>query len=632
MSQMSQSRETFRFGDFALDVSAYELRHQGHPVRLERRPMDLLVLLVERCGQLVTRNEIIDQLWGKDVFVDVDTGINTIIWKVRAALRDSKDEPVFVETVAGRGYRFIAPVEVVPAAGAPAVPSSTPVAVNRRGHVGLIAALVAVALVAAAFVMRSWFTESQSSGRITVAVLPFENVGGGPEREYLADGLAEETTSSLGQIDPDHLGVVGRTSIIAYKRMGKPVAEMLRELRVDYVVEGAVRTDGDRLRLTSKLLRATDQAQVWTTSYDRELSNTVGLQRELSTAIAEQVRLQLVPDRVGQLSRRQTQSPDAFDAYLRGRYFQNRRNRESTLRAVRYYEHAIALDPNYALAWSGLALTHAASVINSDARPHDVAPLARDAASNAVRANSMLTEAQFAAGYVSWLLDWEWESAEIALRRAVEIDPSNAMALRTLGHVLSQMGRHREAEDAMRRMRTLDSFSAMNHALSSQVAFQARDNAAAIKHARQAILIDSTLWIGHMQLAQAYGQTGETDLALEALADAARFSGGENSKTLSLRGYVLATTSRTGEAREALRTLEGMSRERYLPPYAIALVYAGLGEREAVFEWLEKAFAARDVHLIFLPVDPKWDPFRSDQRFEALVARCGFAPRASNKS
>jgi tetratricopeptide (TPR) repeat protein len=172
----------------------------------------------------------------------------------------------------------------------------------------------------------------------------------------------------------------------------------------------------------------------------------------------------------------------------------------------------------------------------------------------------------------------------------------------------------------------------MNHAMSSQVAFQARDNAAAVKHARQAILIDSTLWIGYMQLAQAYGQTGETDLALEALGDAARFSGGENSKTLSLRGYVLATTSRTSEAREALRMLEGMSRERYLPPYAIALVYAGLGEREAVFQWLDKAYDARDVHLIFLPVDAKWDPFRADPRFEALIARCGFAPRTLNRS
>jgi len=633
MTSKSQSRETFQFGDFTLDVSAYELRHQGHAVRLERRPMDLLVLLVERRGQLVTRNEIVDQLWGKDVFVDVETGINTVIWKVRAALRDSKDEPALVETVPGKGYRFVAPVEVL---SEPREEPSTKPPVNVppslsdwRSRAILVGALLAVVLVGAVFVTRNWFGVSKPGPRITVAVLPFENVGGDPEREYLADGLAEETISSLGQIDPDRLSVTGRTSIIAYKRMGKSLAEIGRELRADYVVEGAVRAEGDRLRLSSKLIRAADQAQMWSTSYDRELTNIVGLHRELSTAIAEQVRLQLVPDRVGELRRRQTQSPDAFDAYLRGRYFENRRNRESVARAVRYYEHAIALDPNYALAWSGLAFTYAGSAINSDARPLEVWPRARDAAAQAVRANPRLTESQGAAGYVNWLLDWRWESAEAALRRAISLDPSNVTALRQLGHVLSQMGQHREAEEAMRRTRELDPFSAMVHAMSSQVTFQARDNAAAVKHARQAILIDSTFWIGYMQLAQAYGQIGEIDLALEALEDAARFSGGENSKTISLRGYLLATTARISEAREALRRLEEMSRERYLPPYAIALVHAGLGEREAVFVWLDKAYAARDVHLIFLPVDAKWDPFRADPRFEALIARCGFAQRRS---
>jgi TolB-like protein/DNA-binding winged helix-turn-helix (wHTH) protein/Flp pilus assembly protein TadD len=633
MTQMSQSRETFRFGDFTLDVLAYELRHQGHPVRLERRPMDLLVLLVERRGQLVARNEIIERLWGKDVFVDVDTGINTVIWKVRAALRDSKDEPAFVETVSGRGYRFIAPVDVVPpSVSSAAVANQAPAAINRRSRLALLASTVAVVLVATAFLISNWLAESKSVQPMTVAVLTFENIGGDPEREYLADGLAEETISSLAQIDPAHLSVISRASILAYRRMAKPLADLSRELNVDYLVDGAVRTEGSRLRLTSKLIRTSDQAQVWATTYDRELTNVVGLQRELSEAIAEQVRLQLLPDRLVELARRQTQSPDAFDAYLKGRYFENKRNRESVARAVRYYEHAISLDPNYALAWAGLAFTYAASAINSDARPLEVGPRARDAAAQAVRANPRLTEAQFASGYVNWLLDWQWKSAEAALRRAVDLDSSNVTAVRTLGHVLSQLGEQGEAEVAMRRTRELDPLSPMSHAMSAQVAYQARDNAAAVKHARQAILIDSTFWIGYMELAQAYTQTGETDLALEALADAARFSGGENSKTISLRGYLLATTGRINEAREALRRLEAMSIERYLPPYAMALVYAGLGEREAVFDWLEKAFAARDVHLIFLPVDPKWDPFRSDQRFEALVARCGFAPRASNKS
>ena len=186
------------------------------------------------------------------------------------------------------------------------------------------------------------------------------------------------------------------------------------------------------------------------------------------------------------------------------------------------------------------------------------------------------------------------------------------------------MGRQREAEDAMRRTRELEPFSPMSHAMSSQVAFQGRDNAAALKHARQAVLIDSTFWIGYQMLAQAYGDIGETDLALEALADAARFSGGANSKTISARGYLLGKAGRRDEAREILRSLEEMSRDRYVPPYALALVHAGLGEREKALDMLEKAYAVRDVHLMFLPVDSKWDSFRADPRFVSLLARCGF--------
>jgi tetratricopeptide (TPR) repeat protein len=268
-------------------------------------------------------------------------------------------------------------------------------------------------------------------------------------------------------------------------------------------------------------------------------------------------------------------------------------------------------------------MTHAASAINSDAAPLDVWPRARDAAARAVRANPNLAEAQFVVGYVHWLFDWEWKAAEAGFRRALSLDPGSAAVHRTLGHALSQAGRHDEAEPEMRRTRELAPLDAMSHALSSQIAFQARAYAAAVEYARQAMLVDSEFWIGYMQLGQAYAQTGEADLAIEALTDATRLSSG-NSKAISLMGYVLATSGRVNDAREVLRRLESLSKERYVPPYAMALVHAGLGERDAVFEWLDKAYGARDVHLIYLPVDAKWDPYRNDARFAALLARCGF--------
>src|SRR5262249_12452100 len=290
--------------------------------------------------------------------------------------------------------------------------------------------------------------------RVMLAVLPFENLGTDPEREYLAAGLTDETSASLAQIDPVRLTLKGRT--IVYKGTTKTVAEIGRELSVEYLVEGSIRAEGDRLRVTVKLIRVADGEYLWSQSYERQATSVLGLQQELSTTIAHQIRLQLAPDRLTGLGRRQTTNAEAYDAYLRGRYLTGRRTPEANLRAIERYEHAIALDPDYALAWAALAQTYAGSTINSDARPLDVGPRARDAASRATRANPELAEAQWAVGYVRWLIDWDWKAAETALRRAIKLDPSNAAAYRYLGHALSQMRHDSEAEEPMRRARELE--------------------------------------------------------------------------------------------------------------------------------------------------------------------------------
>lgn len=632
------SGETFRFGDFVLDVAGYELRRSGRPVRLEQQPMDLLILLVQRRRQLVSRSDIIDRLWGKDVFVDVETGVHTAISKIRQALRDSPDAPAFIETVPGKGYRFIAPVEVVRdgIAAPKAVPDTSTIVVaedepesarafQRPGRARLV--MGAAVAVVAGFLAWPWLNREPA----LLAVLPFENLSGDLDREYLADGLAEETIASLGQVDPERVSVVGRTSMMAYKRTTKSLAEIGRELGADYLVESSIRTEGDRLRITSKLIRVRDQVQVWSESFDREPASMLGLQQELSSAIAEQIRLRLSPERLNALTRRQTQNPDAYDLYLRGLNFANQRTPPTTRRAIEYYERATSLDPDYALAWAGLAMAHAASLLNGDASPLEVGPHARKAGMQAVRADPNLAEAQFSLGYLNWVLEWDWTAAEAAFRRAIALDPRYPQAHLVLGHSLSQMGRHSEAAPLTRRARELDPLNAMTHALSSQVAFQARDYSAAVEYARQAIVIDPEFWIGYMQRGQALERLGKADLALEALTNAARFSS-HNSKPVSLRGYMLAKLGRTNEAREVLRMLEDVSHQRYVPPYAMALVNAGLGEQKAMFEWLDQAYAARDVHLMFLTVDPKWDPYRADPRFIALLARCSFTRIASSAS
>ena len=638
----SSPRKTFRFDDFELDVAAYELRRRGRPVKLARQSMDLLILLVESRGQLVSRGDMVERLWGKDVFVDVETGVNTAISKVRQALRDSVDAPAFVETVPGKGYRFIAAVEVVSGAlpdhespprsqrrrrvWTPVQTASPPLRPGTSNRARLAIGLAVVAVIAGG-VAWTWLRGGAVASRVTLAVLPFANIGSDPEREYLATGLTEETSVSLATIDPGHLIVKGRT--LRYKGTTKTAGEIGHELSVDYLVESTIRAEGGSLRVTATLIRVRDQEHVWSQSYDRELTGILGLQLELSTAIADQIRVRLSPDDIRRTGGRQTQEPERLRRVSQGTVSRKPANADYQRARHKGVPAGGCARPELraGLVQPGFDLCREC--------PEQRCPSPRSVASGAGRRRSRgqrqsePRESQMLVGYTDWLLNWDWTAAETALRLAIRLDPTNGTAYRMLGHVLSQSGRHGEAESAMRRTRELEPLEPINYALSAQVAFQGREYRAAVEHARRAILMDSEFWIGYVQLGQAYESTGDTDLALAALRDAARFSGG-NSKAISLSGYILAKTGRATEAREVLRRLEADAGERYVPPYAMALVHAGLGEREAVFEWLDKAYAGRDVHLIYLPVDPKWDPVRADPRFNALVARCGFTQKSGN--
>jgi TolB-like protein/Flp pilus assembly protein TadD len=581
------SRPIFRFGEFELDIAGYALRRGGRQIRLERRPMDLLILLVERRRELVSRADIVERLWGGGVFVDADMGVNTAIRKIRQVLADAPEAPAFIETVSGKGYRFIAEVDAIqPAAAIPVIQP------------------------------------------ITLAVLPFENLGGTPEQEYLADGFTEEATTALGQIDPEHLSVIGRTSVLTYKRTTKSLAEIGRELGATHLLEGSVRGEQKRWRVSARLIRAADQVQIWSASFDSEPSSMLEFQRELSEAIAELIRLRLSPERLVALERRQSKSPDAYDLYLRGRHLWNQLTRPTNRGAVEHFSRATELDPEYSLAWSGLADAYAASPMNADAPPLDVWPRAREAAAHAVASGPTIAESQTSDGMVRYWLDWDWPGSEAAYKKAIALDPNYAFAHRMLGVLLSTAGRHAEARAALRRARQLDPLQPMNHALSAHVALLARDHEAGLEFARHATIVGPAFWIAYYQLAWAYERLGQPGAALDALKEADASTVG-NSKMISLRGYILATSGRRAEAEQVLRVLEEIAHERYVPPYALALVHAGLGQREEALERLEQAYTVRDVHLIWLPTDPKWDPFRAEPAFVRLIERSGFTRSAS---
>jgi TolB-like protein/tetratricopeptide (TPR) repeat protein len=581
------------FGDFQLDVAAYELRCRDKPVRLERRAMDLLILLASRRGVMVSRDEIVEKLWGRDVFVDVESGVNTVVWKVRRALRDSSESPAFVETVSGKGYRFIAEVK-----------APKPQVVEPRSY-------------------------THPPRHIMVAVLPFRNLSGDPDQEYFSDGLTEETISCLGRINPQRMGVIARTTSMAYKGTSKSVRQIGTELGVDYVLESSARRENSRVRITSRLIRVHDQTPLWTSTYNREITGILDVQRELSTAIARSVRMKLPPEPLEALEQQQTHVAEAYDLYLRGRYFWNQLSALTTRRAVEFYAHATSLDPSYALAWSGLTDAFSANPVSGDAAPLEVWPLARNAAARAIAAAPDLAETQTSLGILKFWLDWDWTAAEAAFRHAIALNPSYALAHRMLGVCLSHLKRKEESLSAGHKARQLDPLNVTHHALSSQIAFAARDFAAAVEHARRAIAIDPEFWIGHMQLGQAHEQLGEIDLAIQALNNAARFSVG-NSKAISLRGYILAKAGRRYEAEEVLHALEAASHERYVPPYSFALIQAGLGNNTLALERLAQCLDVHDVHLVFLTIDPKWDHLRNNRRFAAILSRCAFGTSSAS--
>jgi DNA-binding winged helix-turn-helix (wHTH) protein/tetratricopeptide (TPR) repeat protein len=572
----------YEFDGFRVEAGKRLLLRDGAAVPLTPKVFDTLLHLVQHQGEILEKDELMQAIWPNTMVEE--NNLNQNISTLRRVLGEIRGENRYIVTVPGRGYRFIAAVEAVGCA-------------SDENH------------------------EDRTCVRL--GVLPFENLGAGPEREYLADGLTEETISSLGQIDPDHLSAIGRTSMMTYKRTTKTLAEIGRELDAAYLIESSLRAEGGRLRITSKLIRVRDQVQVWSASYDSEPSSMLTFQRQLSTAIAEQVRLRFSPERLTALARRQTSNAEAYDLYLRGRHFWNQLTPSTTKRAIEYFVRATDLDPNYALAWSGQADAYSAGPITGDAPALSVWPRARDAAGQAVHAGPNLAEAQTSLGFVKFWLDWDWPAAEAAYRKAMVLDPSYPMAHRMLGIILSHMGQHEEARPTMRRLRELDPLLAINQALSAQVAFAARDYPAAVQFAQQAIVVDPEFWVGYLQLAQVREQLGESELALDALNTAGRFSGG-NSKVIGLRGYLFARMGRREEALEVLKTLQAISREKYVPPYALALVHAGLDQRDSVFESLERACDARDVHLMFLTMDPKWDALRADVRFAALLGRCGF--------
>ncbi len=636
--------------DVVLDPRAYELRRSGRALRLERIPMELLLFLVQERGRLVTREEIVERIWGKGIHLDTDNSINGAIRKIRHALRDDPERPRLIQTVTGKGYRFIAPVveigdsrESTPPASLPAPPPPPSALVSPSPAVETFPAVIPppartrrpIALVAAVVVLaaaglfafrdrRDGRASTPSGGRLMLAVLPFQNLTGDPAQDYLSDGLTEEVIAQLGRVDPKRLGVIARTSVMAYKETPKRLDEIGRELSVQLVLEGTVRRDADRLRVSAQLIQARDQTHLWARQYDREPTTILALQSEIAQEVVDEIRLSL-----GERAAKHTTpgSPSraesaAYDLYLRARFFWNKRTIDGLQQAIAYCDQAIAADPTYAPAHAGLAKSYALLGGYSGASQIEFMSKARTAALRALDLDPNLPEAHTALALVVQNYDWDWETAEKEFRRALELNPNDATAHHWYAEHLAFRGRFDEAQAEAERARQLDPLSLAIGVDTAMIDYYSRQYDRAAAKLQAVLAMDPEFPRAHL-VRNAYVEMGRFD---DALADIEADRGGEGGLwNASCLAYVYGRAGRSREARRELSRLLERVQPDTTDAGIVFWAYAGNGEKKQALDWLERAYAQHSNILMTLKVEPAYDSLRAEPRFQDVLRRVGLA-------
>ena len=637
--EASRAQDSVRFGDFELDLHTGELHRFGNVLKLERIPMDLLRLLVEHKGQLVSRDQIVECIWGKGVFLDTDNSINAAIRKIRQVLKDDPARPQFVQTITGRGYRFIAAVE--DPSSVQAINAQPSVAIEglsrkqfyRSSGLGtrrwrLLFAICAVLLLGTgAYVQWARSRQIQASQRIVLAVLPFENLTGDANEEYLSDGMTEEMIAQLGRLNPEHLGVIARTSVMRYKNTHDQLEQIGHELGVQYVLEGSIRRDSNKVRVTAQLIQMRDQTHVWSRQYDRELSTLLGLQGEIAQEIADEIQLTLnephkavAPAHSTSLS---AEAYAAYDLYLKGRYFWNKRTTAGFQQAVEYFQQAIAKDPNYARAYAGLADSYALMGIYNVVPQRELMPKARAAALRALEIDEKLAEAHTSLAVIAEQYDWDWQTAEKEFRRAIQLDANYATAHQWYAECLAFEGRFDEALVESERARQLDPLSLIIAADDGAILYFSRQYDRAIEKFRVVMDMEPNFPRAHM-VVFAYAGKGRFTDALAQIESWRRFDG--TPWTWAIEAYVDGRWGHTQQARRAMAKLEQLAKFQKLDSNPmLATAYLGAGKTEAALACLQKALAAHANIIPALKVDPVYDSLRSDPRFQELVRQAGLA-------
>jgi TolB-like protein/DNA-binding winged helix-turn-helix (wHTH) protein/Flp pilus assembly protein TadD len=642
MEEDHQVRGRLCFGVFELDLRAGELRKHGLRVRLQEQPFQILAMLLAHPGEVTTREELQKKLWPADTFVDFDHGLNKAISKIREALGDSAESPRFVETVARRGYRFLAEVKVADTAPVHSPEPATQPHPSTEGRerpdlvreqvipktfarsLAWKVSVFAILLVMASLVTWKLYSWKRPSPLIrSLAVLPLESLSSDASQDYFADGMTDELISDLGQISA--LRVISRTSVMAYKRARKPLPQIARELNVDAVVEGTVLRSGDQVRITAQLIEASSDKHLWSQSYEGELRDTLALQSKVARAIADQIRINVNSQEQAALKNVRVVNPQAYESFLKGRYFWNKRTADGLRVALAYFNQAIDEDPKYAQSYSGLADTYAllGDWQYAAMTPKEALPKAKAAAIKALELDSALGEAHNSLAFCLDGFDWDFDSAGKEFRRAIELNPGYATAHHWYAWHLSLLGRYDEAIVEMRKAESLDPLSIIINADLAEVLVLSHSYDEAIRQSHKTIEMDPNFALAHNQLGQAYLQKQMHGEAIAELQKAVQLSEGSPTCMANLaRAY--AASGKRSEAAKLLSDLKRRSNPGYSHASEIAVIYAALGDKNQAMTWLEKGYEERFNPGVLLR--PGLDPLRSDPRFQNLVRRIGLNP------
>ena len=610
----------YAFGPYRLDPAQQLLSEGERRIPLTPKAFQTLLVLVKAQGRVVAKDELLQTVW-PDTFVEEATLAQNVFTLRKQLENDS--EAIYIETIPKKGYRFAAQVRIeepharqeLTTPVSPSIQGKSRTWSRRLGLLGTMALIAAIAFLL--YRLGNTKTPTKPSGRIMLVVLPVQNLTGNAAQEYLVDGITEEVIANLGSANPPRLGVIARTSSMAYKDTKKTVQDIGKELHVDYVLESSLRGSPGQMRFTAQLIRAQDQTHIWAHTYDYSLKDVLSLQGDLARAVAAEIPIGLPPESLARLSSSRAVQPQAYDAYLRGRFFWNKRTAPALTTARSYFQQAIEIDPNFALGYTGLSDCYQVMVNVSQITPNDGFSLARAAALKALELNNRLAEAHTSMASIEGDVDWDWQGAEAEYKRALELNPNYVTAHHWYGDFLAGLGRFDESEAEIKKARELDPLAPVLGVTLAQLYCRTGRCESGIEQLSKTLEMYPDFTEAHEALAEIYAHLGKYEEAIVEVKKAGRLPEGH---AMLFSGYASARAGRRQEALNVLHKFENDSKFLHGPVYLAAL-YAAIGNKDKAFDSLERARQRHDPFMAYFRADFKLEALQSDPRYAELCRR-----------